>query len=137
MKAPQPMQVRLEAYPDAPDWFVDFAKQLNSHTDDVRGALSKRLTLGDNLAGDLAERTFTTGASVDADAPPFPLLITPSFEGKPRQLQVVDIEDLDTGAAFTTPVFATWQWDGERVSVRFLTGLSASTRYRVVLRLEP
>ena len=135
--APQPVSIRTEDYPDAPDWFMDFARLFNSHANDVQAALSKGLTLDDNGAGQYVTRDFTTGASVTADAAPFPLIITPSFSTRPRLL-IVEAQNLtDPTAHFGTPLFPTTTWDGKQLAIRFLTGLSATTAYRVVFRVEP
>ena len=47
-------------------------------------------------------------------------------------LSVVYAEDLTTGAAFTAPVFPTWDVAGDgRLVVKALTGLTAGRRYRI------
>jgi len=138
-QAPQPFSIRSEDYPDAPEWFFDFARLLNDHATDVQAALNKGLTLQDNGQGEYITREFTTGASVAVDAAPFPLSFTPKFQAteKPKLL-IVDVQNVtDPTAHNATACFPTTTWDGKLLSVRFITGLSATTAYRVIFRLEP
>jgi hypothetical protein len=132
---PKPLRINREDFPDAPDWFDDLARQVNewakSVTDTLQGSVS-----ADNLQVHDVTRELVTPASPAADTPPFPVLITPSFSAKPTRVTVSKVENLDSGAANSSPISCDWKWDGKLVLVRYVHGLSASTRYAVTFRVE-
>ncbi len=62
----------------------------------------------------------------------FPRYMPNPLAKRPGGLSVVYAEDLTTGAAFTSPVFPTWDVAGDgRLVVKALTGLTGGRRYRI------
>lgn len=127
---PRTKSISAEAFDGAPDWFTQtFLPVINDHFRDTINALSRQLTLSENIASkSIADLRVDVGASYAADVAPFPLLLASGF--KVAHLIITKSNALD-GSAFSTPVFPTWENTGDgRVKIRFLTGLAVSKSYR-------
>ncbi len=99
------------------------SRAINTALSDVADAMEGK--------GSLHSRAFAEDI-FDADSANFPRFLLNPLPTRPRGLVVVFAEDLTAGAAFTSPVFPTWDTGSDgRLAVRGLTGLSSGKRYRI------
>ncbi len=115
-------------YPDAPVWFRSFLDVLNDFLNDVQ------INLGANK---VCWRTFTFNAATDIpESGEFS--VTHDLKGRVDGVSVQRCEDLTTGGVITGAVWPNWtsSSDGNRVIIRYLTGLAATRSYRITLKIE-
>ncbi len=121
---------------DVPDWFATgVVPQLNPFLSGTCDVLTRNLSVADNLAAEEREIVFTTGASVAIDSAPFPLLLVPQRVKRPLNLIITNAA-VD-GVAPVGAAQAIWRMTSSgRVEIRLITGLDASTTYKMRLRFD-
>jgi hypothetical protein len=127
---PKVRQLSREAIPDAPDWFVRLLPSFNSFFTDVSNALTGRLTMGDNVQLQTVDQVLDVGSSVSTS---FPLIFKNPLPTTPKAVKIVKIRPVTKGATITGAVDCSW-WemdDKGYVSIKFISGLSASTKYEI------
>ncbi len=127
---PKPTVLSKEDYPSEAEWIDRLLAPLNSFMTSTVTALTKGLTIDENLQAQIQELTFTTTNPVTDG---FPLYFSVKSGGRPRTVTVGFCEDVASPTtAFTTAVFPTWSFtpDG-RVKISYISGLTVSTKYRI------
>lgn len=139
MAAPPPVRrVAVEDFPDAPEWFERFVESYNTFATAVSQALSGQIDR-ENIVSQLEENVrVVTGATVSSDVAPFPLIFKNRMPVQPRACWVVRAVNQASGApVFSTAVMPTWDLTSDgRVRIRYLSGLSANSKYLFSFRLE-
>lgn len=132
---PNLKRLAAENFDEAEDWFKEsFLPLLNGFLGDVVNALTHNLNT-ENIAREDRVVTFTTGASVAIDTAPFPIILKPQFVRKPQGVTVLNpsvdnVAPVGAAQAIFRPTS-----DGS-IAIRLVTGLDASTTYKMLVRLE-
>ena len=132
---PSLKRIAEEGLEDAEEWFRNgFLPQINPFLRDTVNLLSGQVDAL-NLAAEEREITFTTGASVAIDTAPFPLLLTPQKKQSPQNLVITNCA-VD-GVAPVGAAQAVWDRTSDgKVRIRLITGLDASTAYKMRIRWD-
>jgi hypothetical protein len=132
---PSLKRLAAENFDDAEDWFKEaFLPQLNGFLGDVVNALSRSLN-GDNILREDRVLAFETGGTVAIDTAPFPLLLKPQLVRRPQSVVVLNPAVDGEAPVGAAQVIFRLTADGD-VAVRLVTGLDASKKYKMLLRLE-
>jgi hypothetical protein len=115
-----------EDFPDQ-KWIGKLLQPLNQFIENVTQALTKNLTVADNLDQQISEVTFTGNASVQFKA---------ALRTRPRGVVVSDVQTV-TGTAPTAAVQpASWSYNSADQTITISSwhgGLHSSSKYRVTL----
>lgn len=133
-KAPKVTSFSAEHYPDAPEWFGTFLRQLNSFVGDTAAVMAGGISLKGNLDAQLVEIVIDVGANLD-DAFEDPKRVALKTKSRPQAVLVVSAENLDNAEQkYTDGLFATWTDLGTgQISIKYIAGLPTSARHRVTL----
>lgn len=137
MAAPPSLKRLLsDQFEEAPEWFHEkFLPAFNGFATDVASALTKGLSFGENLLGMERELSFTTlSGSVVIDEAPFVIDLQVPFRVKSILVLNPTVGD---GAVPGAAAQVIWKPSARGASVRFVTGITTSKTYRMLLRLEP
>lgn len=137
-KPPTYKTLQREDFPGQEGWIETLLKPLNSSMTALATALTKGLTLEENIDAEIVEREFTyTGSST------FPMYLPINIKHTPRAVTVVyafNRTSAESPPAFSTAIFVSWDiaMVNGKNSIRIgnITGLTATTDYRMRFKIE-
>ena len=109
---------------------------LNLFFTDVNSALNKNLSIGDNVDAQIVTVDFTTASTYPTVADWIDVNFSVTMNRRPSGAMVIGISQAgDTSVVFSDPVFADVYFAAgtKTGTIRFVTGLQASTRYYLTL----
>lgn len=133
MRPPSATNLSREDFPAQASWIDRLLRPLNQFMVEV-SKLFQFNTL--EALGDLrfAELVITTDASAVTNS--FPIKLAHGLRRKPRGVFIAGLENVTAGSTFTTAPQLTWDLvSSSEVRIRHITGLTTSTKYRVVFLL--
>ena len=122
-------------YKDAPTWFKgNFLNTLNLFVYPTYNALSKNLTVTDNLNMDYYTFSLTGSATATKNVVNF---LSP-IQGTPVGVTIVDVQviGVPTQTYPTTAIQCYWTFDGTSINIGSITGLSNGVVYQITVRVE-
>ena len=131
MKLPSFKRILREDVKDAPDWVDGLINPLNSFMEFVYQGMNKNLTLFDNVAANVTEFTYRTGAT-------YPLgqddvNFQSGLKNKATGVMIMQIYDRATYTPPPGPCYVPWIQNVDQIVVKTITGLEASKVYTVRL----
>tara|TARA_R100000152_G_C6745369_1_gene169010 strand:- start:329 stop:757 length:429 start_codon:yes stop_codon:yes gene_type:complete len=134
-------RISKEDLQEAPDWVEKLIYPINLFFDSVYRALNGRLTLSDNILGKQKETTFQVQSAYDgADTDKWDVIKFQSDLGsRVRGLYLMQItEQSDTGnfVPIGKSVFIDWEDENGTIKINYITGLTASKKYQLRVRIE-
>lgn len=127
---PKFVPLAKEDFAEQAAWIERLLRPINSFATATVAALSKGLTLDDNVQAQIQELAFTTADPIEET---FPKFFSVKTAQRPRTVTIGSVENLDDPkAVFSSAVFATWTFasDGQ-VRIGHVTGLATNTKYRL------
>lgn len=126
MKLSTQKKLALEEIPqEHRGWFGKVLNPLNKFIEQVFFAISKGLTIGDNLKA----QTFSLKITADQD---YPMKVSWTINERPTAVLLASIIE-DTGAPGTIPVHShQWEFSNGSISITF-NGLEATKAYKAVV----
>lgn len=129
-----PIQTRFskEDYQEAPAWFGRFLQPLNQFIEQTVAVFSRNVSLGDNIQA----RVFTTTFQTDA------AYATGTFEtirfswtgaSLPAAVFITSISRTDGTPILTSVGTPAWRFSDGNVSITYVPGLAASTKYSITI----
>lgn len=118
-----------EDFGGSPSWFETFLQQLNRFKEQVEQIIDRRITVNDNMAGEIRELTFETGPVVSDSFP----MDFKSAVGKVRVVVCGGAVDVTGEEIPVTAPRLAWTYDGTQV---IITGAASgdllpNTKYRL------
>lgn len=140
MPLPPPVNLRPSDLKDATPSetrLIEFlGRQLQPFLQQMRSLVDGRLGT-DNLNAAFVDVEVLMPATPTPGLPPFPMSVNTGLSGVCRGLTVVRVQNNSSSGYQEAAVFPDWQDNGNgTVTLKWLTGLSASTAYTVTLRAE-
>lgn len=128
---PSLTRFNIENYEGAPEWFALFIADLNTPLGQLADAVGGDLVRGDNVRGQKWSKVrVSTGASVTADASPFPIFLKLDTGFVPEVLLLGKISLPANATLPTDAIQPYWETTNDgRIKIRYLSGLAASTVY--------
>jgi len=131
-------RITKEDLRDAPEWVTFLLYPLNTFMESVYSALDANLTLGDNISGcGSCFISFKTRSDYGTASP-----LTDGFEMqtvssplkyKPKSVVAGQVTEIDKYSVITDPVTIHWDYLNGLIRVKYVTGLTASKKYRINL----
>ena len=119
---------------DIPTWVDNLLSPLNSFIEQVYSAMDRNLTLPNNVSSQLESIEFTTSSTYSASQTFPEISIRRTI---PRYTTFVIVGNvMDSGnpqKKFTTPVFPSWSDENGIIKIRYISGLTNSTKYKIYL----
>jgi hypothetical protein len=135
MSNPGLKKVRLEDLQNAPTWVDPLVEAVNRTTELLNAKLDGGISLADDIAGTLKTVDLRTGA--DYTSGEFPAFSFRSeLSSKVNAVEILQVIDRDApDAVLSGPYSADWREQSGQVTVRRISGLDASKRFRVRLHV--
>lgn len=136
---PSTTRFSVESYEGAPEWFAKFIADLNTPLVQLADALGGNLERGTNTRGQIfANLRLAIGATLAADTNPFPLYLKLRNNLKPSALWTGRIVVPLGAGPILSAVQPYWEptSDGQRIKVRYVTGLTANSIYQITFVAE-
>ena len=130
MKPPAIDRIRIEDYPDAPEWFEGVIESWNGFVESTVQILSNRVTFFDNFDGqeyedDISQQKLDAGYRIRV-----------TMKQKPRGVIPLQIYKIaGTHEPFTTAPFVDWTYADGLITIHAITGIDSSSTYRVRLQI--
>lgn len=106
---------------------------INQYFTEVTFGLSGQLSVKDNLLAEYRDLDVT----MPAVGSPFPISFRCKFASRAMEVIVAQVQEVVANPApLTAPVWADWDWTNGLVQIRNVTGLAASRRYKIRLRIN-
>jgi len=130
MKLPNVQKILREDVKEAPSWLGSMLDPINNFMQIIYQALSKNISLQDNIACQVKELTYITPST-------YPTMSNISFPStlKPKApaLMLMQIVNKSTYIPVLTAVYVPWIEENGQIIVYPIVGLAASTTYNVRL----
>lgn len=133
MPIPSVKRIRAQDVPDSPDWLVRLLVPLNSFLTSVYEILNRGLTFQDNFAASIREFQFTTAS--DYTSGTFePIKFTHGIRGGVSGVLAFQTWlPADADVAITGGVSVSWNERDGQVFIKYVSGLTNSTTYKIRL----
>ena len=134
-------RISKEDLQEAPDWGEKLIYPINLFFDSVYRALNGRLTLSDNILGKQKETTFQVQSAYDGtDTDKWDVIKFQSELGsRVKGLYLMQITE-QSGTGNFVPigksVFIDWEDENGTIKINYITGLTASKKYQLRVRIE-
>lgn len=124
-----------DVYEAADKWGKQLIDILNPFIRDVFGALSKNLTLADNLSGQIREFTFTTKSNYTAGTAGWDVLrYSHGLAVKATEVRILQVNEVgDNEPVITSAVTLDWTEAAGEIKIRYVAGLANSRKYKLRL----
>ena len=130
MKLPNVQKILREDVKEAPSWLGSMLDPINGFMQIIYQALSKNISLQDNIACQVKELTYITPST-------YPTMSNISFPStlktKATGLMLMQIVNKSTYIPVLTAVYVPWIEENGQIIVYPIVGLAASTTYNVRL----
>ena len=122
-----------DIYQDAEKWGKQLIDILNPFIRDVFLALSKNITLADNLSGSIREFTFTTKSNYTAGTAGWELIrFAHGLAVKATKCELLQINEIgDNEPVITSAVSMDWTEAAGEIKIRYVAGLANSKKYKM------
>ncbi len=134
-------RISKEDIPEAPSWVEKIIYPVNLFFDSVYRALNGSLTMPENIVGQIKEINFQVPSTYDGtDTSKWTILKFQTSLGKlTKGLQLMQItESVETGnfVPIGEDVFIDWEDENRIIKIHYITGLTASKKYNLRVRIE-
>jgi len=128
-----PVQTKLlvEDVPeDQRDWMKKLIAPLNQFISSTVAAMTRDLTLTENIRCQIKELTFTNNSAS------FPLLFTSTIKSRPVAVLKLNVVDISTAPTALTAAIDIPDWEftqKQEIQINTIAGLSANQKYRLTV----
>mgnify|MGYP003136564022 FL=1 len=134
-------RISKEDLHEAPEWVEKLIYPINLFFDSVYRALNGRLTLSDNILGKQKETTFQVQAAYDGtDTDKWDVIKFQSELGSRAKgvylMQITEQSDTGNFVPIGKSVFIDWEDENGTIKINYITGLTASKKYQLRVRIE-
>jgi hypothetical protein len=134
-------RISKEDLADAPDWVEKIIYPVNLFFDSVYRALNGRLTLPENIVGQIKEISFQVKAVYDGtDTSKWDVLSFNSSLGSLAKglhiMQIKEVTDNGNFAPIGKDISIDWEDENRNIKIHYITGLTASKKYLLRVKLE-
>lgn len=125
---------RVDLGQDIPLWVDNLLSPLNSFIEQVYTAFDRNLTLPNNVSSQLETIEFTTKSTYSSSFDFEEISIRRKIPRYASYLIIGNVMDSSNPQIkFTTPVFPSWLDDNGLIKIRYISGLTNSTKYKIYL----
>ena len=117
---------------ESPGWIVKLIQPLNLIIESLTGALSNRLTFGENISAQQHEVTFTTLSNYTSGTDGWEILrFNNNLGTKGLMLMIAEKKKVgDNYEAFTVPIDLDWREIAGVIRIEYISGIANSTKYK-------
>lgn len=134
-------RISKEDLADAPDWVEKIIYPVNLFFDSVYRALNGRLTLPENIVGQIKEISFQVKTTYNGtDTTEWDVLNFNSSLGSLAKglhiMQIKEVTDNGNFAPIGKDISMDWEDENRNIKIHYITGLTASKKYLLRVKLE-
>ena len=138
---PPVKRISKEALPEAPSWVEKLIYPVNLFFDSVYRALNGRLTVPDNISGQIKEISFQVRSDYNGtDTTKWDVLKFQSTLGRKASglvlLQLLRNEDAGSFTPIASSVFVDWEDENRLIKINYMTGFTATKKYLLRVKIE-
>jgi hypothetical protein len=125
---------RADLGKDIPVWVDNLLSPLNSFIEQVYTSLDRNLTLPENVSSQIEAIEFTTKSTYSSGNDFDEISIKRKISRFATFLIIGNVFNFSNPQIkFTTPVFPSWSDDNGLIKIRYISGLTNSTKYKIYL----
>ena len=134
-------RISKEDLVDAPDWVDKIIYPVNLFFDSVYRALNGRLTLPENIVGQIKEISFQVKATYNGtDTTEWDVLnFNSSLGSLAKGLHIMQIKEVTDNGNFSPigkNVSIDWEDENRNIKIHYITGLTATKKYILRVKIE-
>ena len=125
---------RADLGKDIPLWVDNLLSPLNSFIEQVYTAFDRNLTLPNNVSSQIESIEFTTKSTYSSGSQFEEISIRRKIPRYATFLIIGNVTDFtNPQVKFTNAVFPSWMDENGLIKIRYISGLTASTKYKIYL----